>query len=145
MFFIEDDLLWVWVQTKGELTRVCVVIQQNWIQEILKDELVALFDRHDGVAKTRFNLTKKYWWPSIADFLKNCRPFQKAKLSRNTLPNLLTPSLVLFKNLSTSAFGHDPGARGIWQQQQIHFELYRHILKIHWASGHFWQNTRNSG
>jgi hypothetical protein len=56
MFFIEDDILWVRIQTKGESTRVCVVIPQNQIQEILKDEHGALFK---GVAKTRFNLTKK--------------------------------------------------------------------------------------
>jgi hypothetical protein len=49
------------------------VIPQNGIQEILKDEHGALFDGHEGVVKTRFNLTKKYWWPfmdkDIAEFL----------------------------------------------------------------------------
>ena len=73
MFFIEDDILWVRIQTKGEPTRVCVMIPQNRIQEILKDEHGALFNGHEGVAKTRFNLTKKYWWPcmdkDIAEFL----------------------------------------------------------------------------
>ena len=73
MFFIEDDILWVRIQTKGEPTRVCVVLPQNRIQEVLKDEHGALFNGHEGVAKTRFNLTKKYWWPcmdrDIAEFL----------------------------------------------------------------------------
>jgi hypothetical protein len=73
MFFIKDVILWVRIQTKGEPTQVCVVIPQNGIQEILKDEHGALFDGHEGVVKTRFNLTKKYWWPfmdkDIAEFL----------------------------------------------------------------------------
>ncbi len=29
MFFIKDNLVWVQVQTKGEPTRVCVVIPRN--------------------------------------------------------------------------------------------------------------------
>ncbi len=57
MFFIKDDLLWVRVQTKGEPTRLCVVLPHNWIQDILNDEYGALFKGHEGVAKTRFNLT----------------------------------------------------------------------------------------
>ncbi len=94
MFFIKDNLLWVRVQTKGEPTRVCVVIPRNQIHETLKDEHGTLFDRHDGVAKTRFNLTKKYWWPcmdkNIANFLKKCVTCQKIKLSQNNPTNLLT-------------------------------------------------------
>ena len=96
MFFIEDDILWVRIQTKGEPTRVCVVLPKTRVQEILKEEHGALFNGHEGVAKTRFNLTKKYWWPcmdrDIAEFLKNCGNCQKAKESRKTPPNLLTPS-----------------------------------------------------
>jgi hypothetical protein len=80
---MEDDILWVRIQTKGEPTRVCVVIPQNRIQEILKDEHGALFSRHEGVAKTRFNLTKEDWWPcmdkDIADFLRNCGTCHKTK------------------------------------------------------------------
>jgi hypothetical protein len=37
------DILWVRFQTKGESTQVCVVILQNWIQEILKYEHGALW------------------------------------------------------------------------------------------------------
>jgi len=37
MFFIEDDILWVQVPTKGERSKFCVVIPQNWIQEVLRD------------------------------------------------------------------------------------------------------------
>jgi hypothetical protein len=80
MFFIEDDILWVRIQTKGEPTQVCVMIPQNRIQEILKDEHGALFNGHKGVAKTRFNLTKKFWWPcmdkDITEFLQNCGTLQ---------------------------------------------------------------------
>jgi hypothetical protein len=47
MFFIEDNILWVKIQTKGEPTRVCVVIPQNQIQEILKDDHGALFNGHE--------------------------------------------------------------------------------------------------
>jgi hypothetical protein len=76
------------------------VIPQNRIQEILQDEHGALFDGHEGVAKTRFNLTKSYWWPcmdkDIAEFLQNCGTCQKTKISRYS-PNLLTPSLVCSK------------------------------------------------
>ncbi len=76
------------------------MIPQNRIQEILKDEHGALFDGHEGVAKTRFNLTKKYWWPcmdkDIAEFLRNCGTCQKTKISRNS-PNLFTPSSVCLK------------------------------------------------
>jgi hypothetical protein len=63
MFFIEDDILWVRIQTSGEPTRVCVGVPLNRIQDILKNEHGALFDGHEGVAKTRFNLSKKYYWP----------------------------------------------------------------------------------
>ncbi len=76
------------------------MIPQNWIQEILEDEYGALFNGHEGVAKTIFNLTKKYWWPcmekDIAEFLRNCGTCQKTKLSWSP-PNLLTPSLVCLK------------------------------------------------
>ena len=47
MFFIEDNILWVKIQTKGEPTRVCVVIHQNQIQEILKDDHGALFNGNE--------------------------------------------------------------------------------------------------
>jgi hypothetical protein len=71
------------------------VLPQNRIQEVFKDEHGALFNGHEGVAKTRFNLTKKYWWlcmdRDIAEFLQNCGTCQKTKLRRNA-PNLLTPS-----------------------------------------------------
>ncbi len=54
------DILWVRIQTKGESNQVCVVIPQNRIQEIFKDEHGALFDGHEGVAKTRFTLVALY-------------------------------------------------------------------------------------
>jgi hypothetical protein len=77
------------------------VIPQNWIQEVLKDEHGALFNGHEGVAKTQLNLAKKHWWPcvdkNIAEFLQYCGTCQKTKLSRTNPPNLLTPSSVCFK------------------------------------------------
>jgi len=59
------------------------------------------------------------------------------------LPQPAYSFIGLFENPSTSALGHDCGTWSFWQQQQIHFEFHRRILKIRGISSHFWQNIRN--
>jgi hypothetical protein len=127
-FFIEDDILWVQIQTKGEPTRVCDVIPQNRIQEILKNEHGALFNGHEGVAKTRFKRCTGglVWTRTLQSF------FEIVELVRrpNSAGNSPTCLLLHQFDPSTGALGHDRGTRGFWQQQQIHFEIHRRILKI---------------
>ncbi len=93
MFFIEDNILWVRIQTKGEPTQVCVVLPQNRIQEVLKDKHGALFNGHEGVAKTRFNLTKKYCWPCMTGTLQNF--FEIVELVRRPSSAGMPPTCLL--------------------------------------------------
>jgi hypothetical protein len=57
-FFIEDNLLWVRIQYRGESLRVCVVLPSTEINRVLKDGHGTLFSAHKGVAKQGTELHK---------------------------------------------------------------------------------------
>ena len=95
MFFIEEDLLWVRIQYKGEPTRVCLVVPDAKVQDVLQDGHGTLFTGHEGVAKTKNRLTLKYWWPnmekSITEFIRTCGKCQKTRTDNHPKLDLLTP------------------------------------------------------
>jgi hypothetical protein len=69
-FFIQDNLLWVRVQLRGKLSRVCVVLPSTKINRVLKDGHGTLFIAHEGVAKTRYRVAQNYSLPSAQNQIK---------------------------------------------------------------------------
>ena len=94
-FFIENNLLWVRFQYRGEPSRVCLVLPSTKVKEVLREGHGTLFTGHEGVAKTRFRVTQNYWWPSIdkdiGEFIKSCVPCQKTRTDIHPKPDVLTP------------------------------------------------------
>jgi hypothetical protein len=94
IFFIEDNLLWVKIKIRGEPARVCLVLPNHKINEVLGNNHGTLFTGHGGVDKTKAKLQQNYWWPNInstiLDFIKTCDKCQKNRTDVHPKPDLLT-------------------------------------------------------
>jgi hypothetical protein len=71
-----------------------------WVPESIRTKVVNVVHStpetgHLGLAKTLFHLKKSYYWPNIhqviKQFLRNCYPCRKAKLSQDRYYRLLNP------------------------------------------------------
>ena len=93
-FFIEDNILWIRVQYRGEPSRVCLVLPQKSVNKALNEGHGTLFTGHEGCAKTKARITQNYWWPQmdkdIAEFIKSCEKCQKTRTDVHPKPDLLT-------------------------------------------------------
>ena len=93
-FFIENDLLWVRFQYRGEPHRVCLVLPESKVNQVLKEGHGTLFTGHEGVAKTRYRITQNYWWPSmdkdIGEFIKSCGKCQATRTDVHPKPDVMT-------------------------------------------------------